>query len=166
MVKNADGLTVKEARFVPLLFQLGGNATEAYVQAGFKAKNRHSAEQAASALLRKVEVAAAIEKQRSAMVAKLEEKAEISRQWVLEGLKANYERAMTAEAVLDAKGKPTGEYTYNGSVANRSLELIGKEIGMFVEKSERDGTIRHEVVIRYEGGPVIDSTARELGDGD
>lgn len=136
MVKNADGLTVKEALFVPLFFELGGNATQAYMRAGYKVKNERVAEAAASRLLSKVIVAAAIEKQQSAMVAKAEEKAEISRQWVLDGLKANYERAMTVVPVLDAKGQRTGEFTYSGSVANRSLELIGKEIGMFVERSE------------------------------
>jgi hypothetical protein len=38
--------------------------------------------------------------------------------------------------VRDAKGNPTGEYRYDGSVANRALELIGKELGMFVERKE------------------------------
>ena len=46
---------------------------------------------------------------------------------------------MQAQAVLDAKGNPTGEYTYNGSVANRALELLGKEQGMFVERKEVGG---------------------------
>ena len=33
-------------------------------------------------------------------------------------------------------GEPTGEYVYNGTVANKSLELLGKELGMFIERSE------------------------------
>jgi hypothetical protein len=32
----------------------------------------------------------------------------------------NVERAMQAQPVLDAKGVPTGEYRYEGSVANRA----------------------------------------------
>jgi hypothetical protein len=32
---------------------------------------------------------------------------------------------------FDAKGNETGIYAYGGQVANRALELIGKELGMF-----------------------------------
>jgi len=32
----------------------------------------------------------------------------------------------------------TVEYTYQGSVANRALEFLGKEIGMFTERREDD----------------------------
>ena len=38
---------------------------------------------------------------------------------------------MQHEPVRNAKGKETGTYAYNGQVANRALELIGKELGMF-----------------------------------
>ena len=44
---------------------------------------------------------------------------------------------MQHRPVLDAKGKETGIYAYNGQVANRALELIGKELGMFVDRSEQ-----------------------------
>jgi len=48
----------------------------------------------------------------------------------------NVERAMEAIPVLDAAGNPTGKYVYNGNVANRALELLGKEQGMFVDRKE------------------------------
>jgi hypothetical protein len=54
---------------------------------------------------------------------------------VIEGLKRNFERAMQAQPALDSGGKPTGEYRYNGSVATRCLELLGKELGMFVDRT-------------------------------
>jgi hypothetical protein len=38
--------------------------------------------------------------------------------------------------VLDSEGRPTGEYRYGGNVANRALELLGKELGMFIDRSE------------------------------
>ena len=60
----------------------------------------------------------------------------ITHEWILETLKANCDRAMQVEPVLGRDGEPTGEYTYQGSVANRALELMGKEQGMFVERSE------------------------------
>ena len=39
-------------------------------------------------------------------------------------------------AVLDKKRKPTGEYRYDGNVANRALELLGKQQGMFIDRHE------------------------------
>lgn len=60
----------------------------------------------------------------------------LTREWVVDALRENVERAMQAVAVLDSNGKPTGEYKYDGSVANRALELLGKEIGMFVDRTE------------------------------
>src|SRR5262249_8271943 len=52
----------------------------------------------------------------------------------------NVERAMQAEPVRrkagDTEQQLAGEYVYNGSVANKALELIGKEIGMFVDRKE------------------------------
>jgi hypothetical protein len=64
------------------------------------------------------------------------DKATVSKTWILERLKENVERAMTLKPVLDKDGNPTGEYQYNGFVANKALELLGREIGMFVERHE------------------------------
>jgi len=58
-----------------------------------------------------------------------------TREWVLERLVSNVNRAMQAEAVT-LRGAPTGEYRYDGSVANRALELIGKELGLFGERKD------------------------------
>jgi len=44
---------------------------------------------------------------------------------------------MQAVPVLDKQGEPTGEYTYQGAVANRALELIGKHLGMFIDRDPR-----------------------------
>lgn len=45
---------------------------------------------------------------------------------------------MQAAPVTDRDGMPTGEYRYDGSVANRALELLGKELGMFIDRSKVD----------------------------
>jgi phage terminase small subunit len=55
---------------------------------------------------------------------------------VLAGLKENFERTMQHRPVLDAKGKETGIYAYNGRVANRALEPMGKELGMFIDRTD------------------------------
>lgn len=66
------------------------------------------------------------------------ERAAISKAWVLENLRQNAERALQQRAVLDAQGKETGEFKYDGAVANRALELIGKELGMFINRRDLD----------------------------
>lgn len=52
----------RQKRFV-LEYLVDGNATEAYLRAGYKPTKRHTAEAAASALMRKPEVADAIEEE-------------------------------------------------------------------------------------------------------
>ena len=72
-------------------------------------------------------------------------------EFVLIGLKDNFERAMTAKPVYDHDGDPTGEFTYQGSVANRSLELIGNHLKMFQQKL--DVTSNGET-IKFFGGII------------
>lgn len=104
----------------------GKNATDAYVSAGYEAKG-NSAEAAASRLLRDVKVTARIAELQS----RVAEGIVLTKQWVIERLVENANRAMQAEAPKDG-----GDYKYEGSVANRALELLGKELGMFVERRE------------------------------
>jgi hypothetical protein len=51
-------------------------------------------------------------------------------------LMENAERALQHVAVLDKERKPTGEYRYDGNAANRALELLGKQQGMFIDRHE------------------------------
>jgi len=60
--------------------------------------------------------------------------AQVDREWVLSELKDTYEKAAAETEVTDRQGNPTGKYTFNASGANRALELVGKELGMFVER--------------------------------
>jgi len=60
----------------------------------------------------------------------------ITKEWVIDMLKENVDRAMQARPVLDKDGNETGRYEWNGFVANKALELLGREIGMFVERHE------------------------------
>ena len=54
----------------------------------------------------------------------------------MESMQPNVRRAMQTQPVLDSKGNETGEYTYQGAIANRALELLGKQRGMFGDKLE------------------------------
>ena len=65
------------------------------------------------------------------------EQTALTKAWVLEKLRMNAERALQELPVLDKDGNPTGEYRYEGAVANRALELLGKSLGIFIERSEQ-----------------------------
>ena len=68
--------------------------------------------------------------------AKAIEKMALTQEWVLTRLMENAERALQHVAVLDKERKPTGEYRYDGNVANRALELLGKQQGLFIDRHE------------------------------
>jgi hypothetical protein len=55
----------------------------------------------------------------------------VDRVWVVKQLIEVVERAMQAVPVRDKKGYPMGSYVFQGQVANKALELIGKSLGMF-----------------------------------
>lgn len=123
----------------------GLEQSEAYMLAT-GGKNRAAARASASRLLagasgdairkRVAEILAQRETIRAKGVAKAIEKTAATEEWIINKLIENVERASTAEPVLDSKGNPTGEYRYDGAVVNRSLELLGKQRGMFIDRKE------------------------------
>lgn len=126
----------KWERFARLVAN-GDSPTESYVSAGYSAASAHAS---ASRLLKNATVCTRIAELRPRIIEIATQATGINKAWVISGLKKNYERAMQEEAVLDREGKETGEFVYQGTVANRSLELIGKELGMFVDR--KDVTLR------------------------
>ena len=117
--------TEKQRRFCEEYLK-NPNATEAAKSAGYSEKTAYSQGQR---LLKNVEVAKALQISRK----KAEKRTEVTIDWVVTRLKENVERSMQAEPVYDAEGEPTGEYRYNGNVANKALELLGKYLGMFLD---------------------------------
>ena len=140
-------LTDKQRLFVEE-YLIDLNATAAARRAGYSAK---TAEVIGFENLRKPNIAAAIGQAK----AERSERTEITQDWVLEGLKENYRRAMQQEAVLDAEGNSTGEYRYNGAVANKSLELMGRHLNMFTDTLNLSGgvTVTHEEALRMLNEP-------------
>jgi len=113
------------------------NGAEAYRRAGYKPKDAKAAADSASRLLVNVGIKAAIEAgleaKRESQKKRLEE-TEVDRSYVITLLKENVERAMQHRPVLDKEGVETGEYQYEGAVANKGLELLGKTLAMFTDK--------------------------------
>jgi phage terminase small subunit len=69
---------------------------------------------------------------------------------------------MQVEAVVDAKGVPTGQYVYNGNVANKALELLGKAQGMFVDRKEIGGAGAFDHLDDDELSKTIEALAEEV----
>ena len=130
-------LTPKQQRFVEE-YLVDLNATQAAIRAGYSEKTAHSQ---GPRLLENVEISKAV----AAAFASRSERVQVTQDWVISRLVDNVERAMTAEPVRDREGNETGVYVYNGSVANKALELLGKHMGMFTDKHELTGK---------DGGPI------------
>lgn len=123
-------ISPKRERFIQE-YLIDLNATQAAIRAGYSPK---AAKVTGHRLLTDANVAEEI----AARQKVLAEEAGITVAWVVEQLAKNHARAMQVEAVLDKDGNETGIFEYNGNVANRALELIGKHIGMW----KSDGAVQ------------------------
>lgn len=129
-------LTPKQQLFVKE-YLIDLNATQACIRAGYGEKN---AKQQGTENLAKPIIKEAIQE----AMQKRSEKVELDANWVLTKLKAIAERCMAAEPVM-VRGEdgmePSGEYKFDSSGANKSLELIGKHLKMFTDKVEQDTSL-------------------------
>ena len=108
-------------RFSQLLAQ-GKTQSEAYQTAGYKPSRAN-----ASVLKANQSIQARVAELHTGMA----ERFVVTRQWVIDQLVENVRRAMQAVPLRDADGNVVGVFRYDGRTANRALELLGKEIGMF-----------------------------------
>ena len=142
----ADKLTPKQEAFVRVYLKTG-NASEAYRQAyDAKGMKPESINREAKALIDNPKISARL----GVIQERAAEKAALSKSWVLERLMRNARIAMAEETVTikkAVKDKATGMTTTveievtdrDTPGANRALELLGKEIGMFVDRAEVGG---------------------------
>jgi hypothetical protein len=105
---------------------------------------------AASQAMQRPRVQKYLAEQRAAVSAKAKEEIACDRVAVLRDLLEIKNRCMEAVPVFNARGEPIGEWTFNSAGALRALELIGRELGMFVDRKE----VRH--------GPLLNVTDEEL----
>lgn len=115
-------MTPKQQRFVDE-YLVDLNATQAAIRAGYSTK---TARQMASENLSKPDLQDAIASEQLAR----SEKTGIVAAWVLGEVKKVYEASMEARPVYDSKGNEKG-FSFNPTAANKSLELLGRHLGMF-----------------------------------
>ena len=105
------------------------NGTRSAKAAGYRCSTDGAAAVCAVQVLRPTKVQERIIELTTELRQRVEEMV-VDRAWVVNQLVENVNRAMQEVPVLDRDGNPTGVWKYEGHVANRGLELIGKNLGM------------------------------------
>lgn len=116
------------------------NATQAAIRAGYSPR---TANRQATRLLSKVHIKDRV----GALKAKRANTANVSAEYVISSLKKVAERCMQAEPVLDKLGNPTGEYRFEHSGANKAFELLGKHLGLYIDRHQE---IKGDKIIEVE----------------
>src|SRR5215469_13597354 len=100
-------MTPKQARFIDE-YLVDLNATQAAIRAGYSAK---TAEVQGCRLLRNAQIASEIRRRQQERAKEVG----VTQEFVIAGLRENYERAMAAKLVTSADGSEAGLAVYNGS---------------------------------------------------
>jgi len=131
--QKTRGLSPKRASFVDR-YLVHADGARAAREAGYSPR---TAAQIAYQLLQNPSVAAAVSEGQERIAEACRENAGK----VLKDLREVADRCRKGIPVLDKDGNPTGEWRFDSAGATRALELIGKHLGMFVERvGSPDGT--------------------------
>lgn len=136
------GLNQKQQRFV-LEYLKDSNGAQAAIRAGYAAR---SAREIACALLAKHNIKEAIQK----AVEERNQKLKLDAQWVVKNLQKVHRVSMRGHPIFDKDGNLVGRKV-DTTGANKALELIGRHLGIFVDKHEHTGK---------NGTPLIPSDVR------
>lgn len=132
------------------------NSAEAYRKAGYKCKNNNVAGVCGHQLLGKPKIQRAV----AAAIRELELNADVNPEWITKQYVRNYLRSMQAVPVRDALGRPTGEYRYDGAVANKALESLAKMIGALPDGSTLDLRLRGKIKHTHTGSVTQEHTVK------
>ena len=118
----------------------GFSQEKAYIEAGFSPNGARGAacnliKQYSYILRRRDEILSEREKMHSVSTIKAMEALQITKKDIMKELLDNAMRAKASIPVIK-DGVPTGMYNANISASNQALMLLGKELGMFADKSE------------------------------
>lgn len=112
------------------------NATQSAIRAGY---SKRSAGQIGGRLMKKDEIRAKID----ALLGQATEKALVSREFIVTGLRQNAIRSQQGEPVMEFDHEEkrmvaTGTWEYDSAGSNRAFELLGKTLGMFTDNLRLD----------------------------
>ena len=124
MVENTQGLTTKQNRLVEYYLGNGENATKAYKQAGYKAKNDNVAAPEASKLLQNPKISQDILREKAGELAKQAKRAK----------KADIDQDWLVTQYIDTIELAKQDKQYN--VMKSSIDSIGKLLGLMVDRKE------------------------------
>ena len=133
--KKKENLTAKQRLFChEYLIDL--NATQAAIRAGYSKK---TAKEIGCENLTKPNILEFVNKAKEKRI----EEVKVDANWVLQAAVEVHERCMQHEEVKDHEGVGTGEYKFEHSGANKSLEIIGKHVDVqaFKDRIEHSGHI-------------------------
>jgi phage terminase small subunit len=124
-------LTPKQKRFVDE-YLVDLNSTQAAIRSKYSEKTAYSI---GHEILKKPEVQQAIE----AGQLQVEVRTGVTVDFVIQNLVTVVNRCMQAERVIGRDGEWTGDYRFNAAGATRALELLGRHLGMFLDRVKIDG---------------------------
>ena len=143
----------RHERFAQAIFK-GKSAAEAYIEAGFKPNRANASvlKHKQNIVKRLSEIALEDQYIHEAATEKAIVELAISKTWVLEMLRENALVAMGKQKITVTKifeGEPIDIQitALNATAANKALELIGKEIGMFKERRDITGSLTLEQLV-------------------
>jgi phage terminase small subunit len=135
-------LTPRRKRFVEE-YLIDLNNTQAAIRAGY---SKRTANEQGARLLANASVREAI----ANLQASRSKRTEISADYVLTSLKKIADRCMRESQAIDKDGNP-GDFRFDANGANRSLELLGKHLKLFVDRQEHSGPDGGDIPIAVTG---------------
>jgi len=143
----SDTLTAKQEQFVQNILS-GMTQRDAYRGAFNSSKMKDkSVDEVACRLLKEIKITSRLKELQD----EIKERNIVTVEYVLQSLINVAERCQQAEPVMirvDGEMVPSGEYRFDSSGANKSLELLGKTLKMFTDKTELTGKDGTELVIK------------------
>lgn len=127
-------LTEKQERFCQAYVLNGGNGSGAAREAGYDGNSTSIFTTLAFENLTKPDIVARIKELREA----IGESFGVTAEEVIYGLREVRKRALQEEVGYDANGEPL-QFESDLSAANRSIELLGKIRGIFIDRQELTG---------------------------
>lgn len=133
---NGNGLTSNQQKFADYYLANGCNATKAYMDTYLKA-SYETAQVNGCKLLKRQAVHDYITNRQQ----ELQEKTQVTQEYCIMNLKEVVERSLQHKPVLEynkvsGEYEETGEYQFDSIGANKALELLGKTLGIYIDKTD------------------------------